>query len=161
MLFAASERPASGRTERTGGAPKSTPPVRVCFSLARPATLGWRELYTASWDHTPVSVKKHCIDRQIDRQTVSVKKTLLLREPWRCNPAAETPLQPPFWSFSSYFSQGAFFSGGVFFSQTQAGGPDPHLRTFLHSKESKRGVGKKKKKNKELFLKKKNEKKEL
>ena len=50
---------------------------------------------------------------------VSVKKTLLLREPWPGDPAAETAMQPRIWCvFKADLFQPVFLSGGMFSSQT-------------------------------------------
>ena len=45
-------------------------------------------------------------------------KTLPVREPLSCSPAAETALQPLIWCSESLYSKGSSFSGGVFLLQT-------------------------------------------
>ena len=39
---------------------------------------------------------------------VSVTQTLLLREPWPCDPAAEAAIKPQIWCFQSWFSNFLF-----------------------------------------------------
>ena len=46
------------------------------------------------------SLFKTCFTKLI-APSASVKKTLLLREPWPCKAAAESPLQALIWCFSS------------------------------------------------------------
>ena len=49
---------------------------------------------------------------------VSVNKTLLLREPWPCDPAAETAIQPQIWCFQSWYSNQSFILNISFFTDT-------------------------------------------
>ena len=57
-------------------------------------------------------------DSQILLLTVSVTKTLLSREPWPCDPAAETASQSQIGAFEAYFPTSLLIQRSVFLSRT-------------------------------------------
>ena len=63
-------------------------------------------LFTCTWQ------------RAVSLILVSVKETLPLGEPWPCDPAAETTIQPQSWCFQSCFSNRSSYPEEYFFTST-------------------------------------------
>ena len=62
---------------------------------------------------------------------VSVKRNVLLREPWPCNPAAETAIRPLIWCFESWLSRVPFSPEECFFHRHRREGRDSLRRRSL------------------------------